>query len=510
MANTATLAVKIVSDSAAARADIGKSSDAVGKWGDRATKVGRFAGRALAVGIGAAAAAAVKFTQAAAEDAASAQKLATTLRNAAGATDEQVAAVEKWIEAQGKALGVADDELRPALSRLTAATGDVAKAQKLAALAMDVSAGTGKSLQTVTEALQKAQNGSVGGLSRLGARTKNAAGETLSLTKITKDLASTYAGQAAKAADTAAGRQKRLSVAMGELQEKIGAKLLPVMEKLIDVGFKVIAWIDENQKLVGILVGTLGSFLAVVYVITKAIKVWTAVQAAFNAVMLINPVGLIVLAVVALVAAIVIAYKKSDTFRALVQKVGEVGRRAFEAIWNAIKPVISVIGEVVRWVAQRIPGAFDLMKRLVVGYLKIVTLPIRTLLDIVQAVYGWVQDKLPGAFSRFSDLLRRIGGAITKPFRVLKDLILDIWGWIQRVIDAARNIPKINSPQIDVAPDAGPVITPGSGGGPDTRTVAINVTVEGGIIGMSDATVGRALLDAINRGRRSAGLAPIG
>jgi hypothetical protein len=110
----------------------------------------------------------------------------------------------------------------------------VGKAQKLTSLAMDVSAGTGKSLKTVTEALAKAQTGNVGGLSRLGVATKDASGKTLALDTITKNLAKTYEGQAATAANTTEGKFKRLNVMFDETKEAIGAKLIPVVSDLAD------------------------------------------------------------------------------------------------------------------------------------------------------------------------------------------------------------------------------------------------------------------------------------
>ena len=153
----------------------------------------------------------MKFTNQAADDSEAAAKLALSLQKNAGATKSQVAAVEDWITAQGKATGITDDELRPALQKLVAVTGDVSKSQNMAMLAQDVAAGTGKSYTSIVDALVRAQNGQVAGLSRLGVQTKDAEGKTMSLNDITKQLAQTYGGQAAAAAETTAGKQKILS-----------------------------------------------------------------------------------------------------------------------------------------------------------------------------------------------------------------------------------------------------------------------------------------------------------
>lgn len=217
-----------------------KASDTFNKVGDRASKTSKAFGvlkaGALGAAAGAAAAGAAMFSmaKAAAADEKSQAILARALKNTTGATKSQVAGVEAWITAQGKALGVADDQLRPALEKLARATGDVGEAQKLASLAMDVSAGTGKDLSTVSEALMKAATGNVGALGRLGIATKDAAGETKSFSAITKDLADKFDGQASTAANTTAGKFARLKLMFDETKEAIGARLLPIAVKLGD------------------------------------------------------------------------------------------------------------------------------------------------------------------------------------------------------------------------------------------------------------------------------------
>lgn len=225
------LQVDIVTDARGVGPGLDQAESRLSKFGGTVAKVGKYAAVGLAGGLAAAGAAAFKLAQGAAEDELGARKLEGTLRRTTGATRDQVGAMEDWITAQGKALGVADDELRPAIGKLAASTGDLGKAQQQAALAMDVAAARGVSLETVTKALERANNGSVTGLSRLGVATTDAAGKTLTLDQITGNLSKTYGGAAAEAADTAAGRWGRVQLMMGELGETIGAKLLPVGEK---------------------------------------------------------------------------------------------------------------------------------------------------------------------------------------------------------------------------------------------------------------------------------------
>ncbi|MCW2763619.1 MAG: hypothetical protein JWR85_3820 [Marmoricola sp.] len=344
MANARRITIEFLGNSKGLDTTANKVESKMSTLGDRMNKVGGIAGKALGGGLLVAGAAAVKAGQAAAADEAAQSKLAQTLEKATGASKGQVAATESWITAQGKALGVADDDLRPALSKLAVATGDVGKAQKLAALGMDISAGSGKSLEAVSAALAKAQNGNVGGLAKLGVSTKDAAGKTLSLDQITKNLADTYSGAASKAADTTAGKQKKLQVQFGELQEQIGAKLLPIFAKLADWGLKTIDWMDRNQTTVKVLAGAFAGIVGTLYLVSKAMT-------AVNIVMALNPIGAVVLAIAALAAGLVFAYKKSDTFRSVVDSAFKAVAKVATWLWNGIyQPAMKGIVTAIGWV----------------------------------------------------------------------------------------------------------------------------------------------------------------
>lgn len=105
------------------------------------------------------------------EDAQAQEILGKVIERNTTATDAQIKANEDWISTQGKLLGVADDDLRPALGKLVTQTKDVTKAQELAALAMDIAAATGKPLAAVTDAVAKAAGGNTKALA-IVARTK--------------------------------------------------------------------------------------------------------------------------------------------------------------------------------------------------------------------------------------------------------------------------------------------------------------------------------------------------
>ena len=186
--------------------------------------VGAAAG-AMAIKIG------VDAVKAAVEDEKAQKSLAITLRNTTKATDQQVAAVEDYIDKTARATGVADDQLRPSLDRLVRSTQDVTKAQKLQTLALDIAAGTGKDLATVSEALGKAYDGNLGALKRIGVPLDENIVKTKDFDAAVVALTQTFAGQADAAAETFAGRLARIRIAIDEAKEQLGQALLPLLER---------------------------------------------------------------------------------------------------------------------------------------------------------------------------------------------------------------------------------------------------------------------------------------
>ena len=199
-----------------------------------AAKIGKaFALAGVAV-AGMAAKLAIDGVKAAIEDEKAQVKLATTLKNTTKASNGQIKSVEKYIDKLQRASGVADDKLRPSLEKLLVATGKIGKAQKLQGLAMDIAAGTGKDLDTVSLALAKAYNGNLGSLTRLGIKLDESIIKNKDFNAAAKELNKTFTGQSAAAAETMEGKFKRFNIAIDEAKESIGVALMPEIEKMVD------------------------------------------------------------------------------------------------------------------------------------------------------------------------------------------------------------------------------------------------------------------------------------
>jgi hypothetical protein len=219
------------------RKGVNGASNEVSGFGDKVTKFGKMAGAAFAAAGVAAAAYAGKLlvdgVKSAIEDEAAQAKLATTLTNVTGATAKQIAAVESQITKTSLLTGITDDELRPSFERFVRATGDADAALKLQAVAIDVAAGSGKSLEAVTNAMAKAQEGNAGSLAKLGIGLSAAELKTMSMEQITAKLSETFGGQAAEKADTFAGKMDVLKNAFNEGKETVGAFVLDAITPMV-------------------------------------------------------------------------------------------------------------------------------------------------------------------------------------------------------------------------------------------------------------------------------------
>ena len=259
----------------------------------------------LALALGAA-------VQGAIDDAAAQEKLADQIKRTTGATDKQITANEDWISIQGKLLGYSDDQLRPALSKLVTQTHDLTKAQEGVALAMDIATATGKPLETVTSALEKAYGGNEKALGKLSPELKDMIKAGMGLDEVMGVLSKTFGGAATDAAETTAGKFARMKLALDETKESIGASLMPAVEAVLPFLQKLATWAQDNPE-----------FFTVIAIALAGIA---AAIVAINIAMSLNPITAIALGIGLVAAAAVIAYKKFETFRTIV-----------DALFGAIK-----------------------------------------------------------------------------------------------------------------------------------------------------------------------------
>lgn len=382
-------------------------------------RAGYIAGKAFlpaVAAMGALTVAAGYSIKAAVEDSAAQAQLAKTLQNVVGATDAQVAATEKQISAMQMATGVADDQLRPAYASLILGTKDLATANEALQLAMDISAGTGTDLASVSDALAKAYGGNYKALRQLSPELYAMIKDGASLETVMATLAKTFGGSAAVAANTAEGKFKRLNVALGEVQESIGLALLPAVEAVLPYLISFGTWAQDH-------VGTLMAVGTAIAAISTALIGFKAAQLIANAVTVVttalnwslaasaaaaNTALTIGVGAAAIAAGLVVAAGAFLTFKAATKTTVETVK-PFGPQLSEITPKIDTVakglggaGDAAKKMADRIKEASDALKK----YLEAALDDAKTQLADAQTAFTdfatSVSDSVKDAFS-FAD-----------------------------------------------------------------------------------------------------------
>jgi hypothetical protein len=231
-------------------------------------------------------------------------------------------------------------------------------------------------------------------------------GHTMDAQKIIlKELGKEFGGTAKAAADP----MTRLNTIVGNLAEDIGGLLLPYVNKFADwVGNKAVpslqgfiasaktsgssvnnfvtrlgalvgaaknsvVWLNRNRDVVvavgaALAIVKLASFTKSVYGVVVATRAWIVAQGGLNLAMRANLFGIVVTAIAAVVAIIIVAYNRSETFRKIVDKTTKGIATGFKFLWNSVlKPIfrlwvstwLTVVGVIVHGAAKAlgwVPG----------------------------------------------------------------------------------------------------------------------------------------------------------
>jgi hypothetical protein len=239
VADVRTLKLNLLADVSDFSRGINTADDQTGKLESSLRTNGKKMAKSIAlvtIAIGGMVAAlALDAAKAVADDEVSQAKFRESLKDSAGVTDEFVDSLDGVIEKMQFMSGFSDGQLRDGLGRLTRSTEDVTEAQELLELAMDISRGTGKDLDTVVGNLAKAYDGNEGALTRMGVPLDDAITKSGDFKDITDELTRLFGGQASEYADTYQGKLDIVNERLGELKESAGAVLLDPLKRLLEV-----------------------------------------------------------------------------------------------------------------------------------------------------------------------------------------------------------------------------------------------------------------------------------
>jgi phage-related protein len=235
--------VEIIGDASSLQRELRKAEGASGKFGSSLGGMAKMA----ALGAGAAGVGALivglKSSIGAAQEA---EKAQARLEQALGSANVSFAkhgkAIDEAIQKTSRLAAIDDEDLSDAFAKLIRTTGDVTKATEGMALAADIARARNISLEASTKMVEKAQAGQESAFSRVGIIL----GKNQDATDALRIAQERFGGAAEKYGNTSAAAQERLGVAFENLQEKIGAKLLPVFASFLVKLTELVEWVEEN------------------------------------------------------------------------------------------------------------------------------------------------------------------------------------------------------------------------------------------------------------------------
>jgi len=438
---------------------------------------------AALVGLGAAA---INFSKAAIEDIAAQEQLARNIRGVTNASDAAIKKNEDFIFSLSMTTATADDELRPALAKLVIGTEDLAQAQDGLQLALDISAGTGKDLATVSDALSKAYAGNDKGLKALDPRMKSLLKAGIDVEGAMSILADTFGGDAAAAANTAEGRFKKLGIGLNETKEAIGAALLPAIEAVLPFLNQLGQWAQDHTTTFVTIGAAIATIAVAIIAINTANKIWaatalatTAINAALATSFTALQVATGAIIITALIAAVVALQAKFNILGKYFEFLGAVA----SVVWSGIKIGLQSVGDLATSIFGGLKTGFGAVVSAIRGY-------VETLVGIYKGLFNGIASVWNNTVGKLSfkvpDWVPGLGG---KGFDVPNIPMLADGG-------------IVTAPTVAMIGERGPeAVVPLRGRNSGALGNTFNITIQGG-----DPN---AIVDALRRYNRSNGPLPV-
>ncbi len=454
MATSRRLVIEFIGDTSSLEKATGRvkgESDKAGKGLGGLSTAAKTAGFALGAGL--AVAAKAGFGELAEGQKVTAQTQAV-LKSTGGAAKITSSEVEKLAGAISRKSGIDDEAIQSGENLLLTFTGIRNEAGKgndifnqTTQAAADMATAMGTDVKTAAMSLGKALNDPAAGLSKLTKqgvtftdaqkdqiKAMVASGDTMGAQKIVlAELQKEFGGSAEAAGKTFPGQLSKLRNSFEDVAGGLVSALLPALESLAKIAAEVGSFLQEHPKLAKILGLALVGLTATLLGVNLAMKasaaitaLMTGAQAALNAVMAANPFVLIALALAALAAGFVVAYRESETFRNIVNTV-----------WDALKiGAAAVVGFFREF--DKIPAK---MKAAGQGILQGLVAGIKALPGLLVTAAGWVLSHIDDAIKAHASAYLTVGkwllGKVADGIKLLPGLLVTAAGWVLSHIDDA-------------------------------------------------------------------------
>jgi hypothetical protein len=254
-------------------------------------------------------------------------------------------------------------------------------------------------------------------------------------------------GDFARTSDSVANQQRTLAAQNENTAATFGKVLLPVTQELMKVLSRLIGWLEQYHGALQVLIAVVAALAITIIGVNVAMKAWmaiqilaraatvawTAVQWLLNAALAANPIGLVVIAIAALVAAFILAWKHSETFRRIVTG-------AFDAVADAAKAAFNWIKHNWPLLLAVLTGPFGLAVVAIIRHWDRIVDGARAAVNAIKNLFGNLADFLGNFVDRVANIAERIANAIKSPINA----VIGAWN------DLAFRIPRVELPEVKV------------------------------------------------------------
>lgn len=411
MAGDATIKIKIQTDSTQAQQGLEQAAGKAESFGSRFKST--FAGVLAANVVQNLAAKVWDFGKQSVEAYSKAEDTQTKFVDAMSRIPGASAATTQALQDQAKALSqvtvYSAGQSKQALASLAPFGLTADQLKTLLPLVQDFAAKTGKDLPTAAEQVGKAMLGQGRALKGVGIDFKDTGSVAGNFAEVVSGLQSNVGGLAEKMGGTAGGQMQIMQNNITALKVAVGEGLMPALKLLLPILTAVMNFIKNNSKwLVPLAVGVL-AVVAAFYALNLAMTI-----------LAMNPVTLIILAIVAAVALLAVGVYL------LVSN--------WTAVWNAIKAGAEAVWQVMQTVWDAILGVIQTVWSWIVAnwplLLGILTGPIGLAVVLIVKYWGDIWNAILAVWSWISSAFGAVFGWITAPF-------ISAWNWIVGVWNAA-------------------------------------------------------------------------
>jgi len=477
MAGSMDVLVRFVGDSSQLTGEVGKVESAGNKLKSWAKGIGVALGAAFVVRE-------VKdFVNAAEEAEVASRRLAQTLKNAGDEGGKWAKHAENLATSLMKQTGIDDEVIKGGqaiLATFHAVGGQVGQSSgafdRATKAALDLSKTGFGDVDSAAKALGKALQDPEKGLTALRRsgvnfteaqkeqiKAMNDAGDSAGAMNLILGEVEKQVGGVAEKTATSGDKMK---TAFNETKESIGKALLPVLQQLAPILQSVAQYVQENAN-------WLVPLAAAIIGVVAAIKIWIAVQTVIDALLAANPIGLVVIAIAAIIAAIILLAQYWDQVWSwianapwylkvvaailffaspiawLITAIAFLASH-WEAVWQAISDAVTAAGD---WIEQAFKDVVDFLSKVPTQIANafsqlwsILTSPFVTAYNFIAQIPSMIGSVFRGLVSIIESAVSGVVNAITSPFQTAWNIVQGIWnsissvvGWVSDAIGAAKS-----------------------------------------------------------------------